>query len=247
MTVASTLARPMVVPNATGRWIYVGTAALFLLTAVVGFAPRSMEILTGIRRNPPLVVHIHAALIVSWLGLMLMQTTLVATARAALHRKLGLASLVLGPGLVASMVAVTIWRFGERVSLGQTIAGANILLSQGRAILYFSIFFLWAILVRKNDPETHKRMMILASLVPFGAAITRITWLPTTMPDSYTAVHAYLFLLIVPALVHDVVRLGRPHNAYLIGLALLLPWVIATEILWSSPWWVATASTLMGY
>jgi hypothetical protein len=144
------------------------------------------------------------------------------------------------------MVAVSIWRFDERVSLGQVAAGANTLLNQGRAILYFSVFFLWAILSRKADCETHKRMMILTIVPATTAAFARMPWLPTTTPDSPLAPHAYMLLLLAPVIIYDVVRLGRPHSAYLIGLALMLPWMIATELLWNSPWWAATASRLMG-
>ena len=35
------------------------------------------------------------------------------------------------------------------------------------------------------------------------------------------------------------------HRAYVIGIALNLPFVIATHILWSSPWWLAVAPTLV--
>jgi hypothetical protein len=240
------LARPAIDRSLVDRWIYVAMAALFLVTAVVGFAPRSVEILTGVRRTPPLVVHIHAALIVAWLGMLLTQTTLVAVGKTAWHKTLGLTSLVLAPAVVAAMVAVSIWRFDERVSLGQVAAGANTLLNQGRAILYFSVFFLWAILSRKADCETHKRMMILTIVPATTAAFARMPWLPTTTPDSPLAPHAYMLLLLAPVIIYDVVRLGRPHSAYLIGLALMLPWMIATELLWNSPWWAATASRLMG-
>jgi hypothetical protein len=144
------------------------------------------------------------------------------------------------------MIAAAIWRFGVRAELGEIEAGANTLLVQGRAIFYFSLFYLWAISVRKRDREIHKRMMILATVVLLPAAITRISWLPSTMPESYDAVHAYMILLLTPALAHDVSRQGRPHSAYLIGLGLLLPWIIATHFLWNSPWWVETASKIMG-
>jgi hypothetical protein len=230
-----------------GRWIYFFTAALFLAAAIAGFLPRSVEILVGARRNPPLVVHVHAAFIVAWLFLLLAQTYLVAIGRTSWHRTLGISSFLLGPAVVISMIAVTIWRFGDRASLGQTTMGANILLTQGRAIIYFTIFFAWAVYARKSDPETHKRMILLASIVPFGAAFTRITWLPTTMPEAYTSIHICMLLLLLPAIVHDFVRLGRPHKAWLMGLALLLPWVVLTEVLWDEPWWTAAATRFMGY
>lgn len=232
--------------SAVDKWIYVFTAALFAAVAIVGFAPRSAAILAGELRFPPLIVHVHAALMFAWLGLLLAQTVLVATDRTALHAKVGLASLVLAPCVLATMIAITIWRYGERVELGQIQQGSNILLTQGRSIVYFTLFFTWALVVRKKDRETHKRMMLLATVVLIGAAITRMTWLPTTFPNSYGAVHAYLLLLLAPSVTYDIVRLGHPHRAYVIGLALLLPWLIATQLLWNSPWWVETASKLMG-
>lgn len=38
----------------------------------------------------------------------------------------------------------------------------------------------WALLVRREDPETHKRLIIIATLPLLSAAIDRIAWLPTT-------------------------------------------------------------------
>lgn len=227
------------------RWAYVGIAGMLFLVALMGFAPRSVAILSGQRANPPLVVHVHAATMALWMTLLLAQSLLMATGRRALHKTLGIASLVLAPALVGTMIAVAIWRYGDRVQLGQAEQGANTLMSQGRAILYFSLFYVWAIAVRRRDPDTHKRMLILATLVLVPAAIARMTILPTTMPQSYDALHLYMLLLLAPAVLYDVVRTGRPHRAYLIGLALLLPWMIAMRMLWSSPWWLETAPRLM--
>lgn len=246
MALVTALETPAIERAGIGRWIWFFTACLFFATAVVGFLPRSVEILTGARRNPPLVVHVHAALIVAWLSLLLVQTWLAARRRLKWHRTLGLSSLALGPAVVISMIAVTIWRFGERMSLGQEVMAANILLTQARSFLYFAIFFTWGVLTRSSDPEMHKRMILLASIVPFGAAFTRISWLPTTIPEAYTSIHVCMLLLLAPAIARDVVVLGRPHKAWIVGLALLLPWMILTEVLWNEPWWVATAPRLMG-
>ncbi|HEY9183133.1 MAG TPA: hypothetical protein VIQ99_08035 [Gammaproteobacteria bacterium] len=246
MAVELALQNPARDESVADRWVYVLTAALFAAVAIVGFAPRSMAILAGELRFPPLIVHVHAALMVAWLGLLLAQTLLVAKDRTALHMKLGLASLVVAPCLWATMIAITIWRYDERAELGQIVQGSNILLTQARSIIYFALFFTWAFLVRKTDRETHKRMMLLATVGLMGAAITRMTWLPTTFPEGYGAVHAYMLLLLAPSLTYDIVRLGRPHRAYVIGLALFLPWLLLTQLLWGSPWWVETASKLMG-
>jgi hypothetical protein len=247
MTLSTTIDAPRLARANVGRWIWFFSASLFFAIAVVGFLPRSVEILTGARRNPPLVVHIHAALIVTWLGLVVVQTWLVARGRTDWHRTLGIAAFTLGPALVISMIAVTIWRFGDRVAQNQVEMGANILMSQLRACIYFPVFFVWAMLARKRDPETHKRMILLASFVPFGAAFTRMTWLPTTIPEAYTSIHICMLLMLVPAIAYEIVRFGRPHAAWIKGLALLLPWMVFTELIWNNPWWLATATRFMGY
>jgi hypothetical protein len=90
-------------------------------------------------------------------------------------------------------------------------------------------------------------MMLLATLVVIDAAIGRMTWLPGNDAQvSYDMAHVYQLLLIVPALIFDLVRFGRIHRAYVLGLGLLLPWIIATSFLWNSPWWLRTAAALMG-
>jgi hypothetical protein len=76
-------------------------------------------------------------------------------------------------------------------------------------------------------------MMLLAMLVLLDAAIARMSWLPyNEFPKRYLAVHLYLLLLLVPALLYDLIRSRRIHRAWVWGLALLLPWIIATEFVW---------------
>jgi hypothetical protein len=234
-------------------------AALFAVTAVVGFGPTSLALLATVeagQRPPlPLILHVHAACMATWLLLLLVQTSLVATGRTALHRTLGLAALVVAPAVVAAMIGITLETWRAVAALGtsagpewmQVRAGAsNILLEQLRSAMFFALFVGWALVVRRKDPETHKRMMILATLMPLGAAITRIEWLPTTMPGSYVSQYAYLLLWLAPALIYDVVRRGAVHRAYVVGLALVLPYAVVSQLLWGSEWWVETAPKLMG-
>jgi hypothetical protein len=245
--------------RARGQRIYPFMAALFLVTAVVGFGPSSFALLETVeagQRTPlPLILHLHAVCMVTWLLLLLVQTSLVATGRAALHRSLGLAALVVAPAAVAAMIGVAFETWRAIAALGTdagpewmaSIAGAsNILLEQIRSVLFFALFVGWALVVRRKDPETHKRMMLLATLMPLGAAITRIEWLPTTMPGSYVSQYAYLLLWLAPALIYDVVRRGAVHRAYVIGIGLVVPFAIGSQLLWGSDWWVSTAPRLMG-
>ncbi len=53
MSAATGIDIPAMDRSTTGRWIYFGSACLFTAAALVGFAPRSIEILTATHRNPP--------------------------------------------------------------------------------------------------------------------------------------------------------------------------------------------------
>src|SRR3954465_4250354 len=89
---------------------YAGMAWLFVLVAFAGFAPRSVAIVSGTMAMPPLVVHLHAAVMSSWCALLAVQATLSLTGRMDLHRKWGMASLVVAPLALIMLVAVTIVR-----------------------------------------------------------------------------------------------------------------------------------------
>jgi hypothetical protein len=222
-------------------------AWLFVIIAVAGFTPRSLAIVSGMMPSPPLVVHLHAAVMASWVSLLAVQATLSLAGRTDLHRKWGAASLVVAPLVLIMLIAITIIR--QNAAAG-TPAGPivnNILLVQIRAIVLFPTFLIWALRTRRTDPEMHKRMMLLATLMLLDAAIARMSWLPyNEFPKDYLAVHIYLLLLLVPALLHDLIRRGRIHRAWVWGLALTLPWVVATEFLWGSHWWHEFGPKLVG-
>jgi hypothetical protein len=243
------------------RWIYVFMAGLFVVTALAGFIPDSIDVLKAVKagERPPLppILHVHAILMASWLLLLLAQTSLVALGRSAQHRKLGLISTVLAPAIVIAMVAVvkSTWSMIASLPAGAMTPDAlsalkldltNILLIQIRVVPFFAGLVTWALLVRSRDSETHKRSMILATVMPLPAAFDRIDWLPATLPGNPASVHLYTLLWLLPVLIYDIARRGGIHRVYWIGLALNVPFVIATHLLWGSPWWIATAPRLIG-
>src|SRR6266545_7094254 len=77
-------------PHRVEQWFYISVALLIILFNVVAFGP---SIIDASRCNVPLpltpLVTVHAVLSVVWLLLFLAQTTLVATGRTAIHRRVG--------------------------------------------------------------------------------------------------------------------------------------------------------------
>lgn len=94
--------RFLVSPAATDRKFYTGMAMAMMFTALFGFSRTYFlglisghpTTITG--RVPNATVHLHALLFMSWLVLFIVQTSLIATHRVKVHRKLGYFGVVYG-------------------------------------------------------------------------------------------------------------------------------------------------------
>jgi hypothetical protein len=89
-------------------------------------------------------------------------------------------------------------------------------------------------------------MVFLAIAVPLGAAIDRMTWLPTTMPWNPVGQDFYLLLAVAPMFLWDVIRNRRVHEAYWIWFPVFVAVSTIVDLVWDKPWWHATARTIMG-
>ncbi|HEU0311524.1 MAG TPA: hypothetical protein VFR36_09935 [Sphingomicrobium sp.] len=245
------------------RWIFVFTAASFIVIVLAGFIPSSLEKIAAVRagaRPPfPLIMHMHAALMGSFLLLLLMQTWLMATGRARYHMRLGVLAILLAPAIVIVGFMLAVGNYQAVANLSQNAAPElrprfqelvplldNILLLQTRVGILFPILLFIGLRARGRDAGLHKRMMILAPAMALPAGIDRIPWLPTSLPGSPVAPDLYTLLAISPMFVWDVVRNRYVHRAYWIWLGLFLPFAVVVHGLWDTGWWHATARQLMG-
>jgi hypothetical protein len=246
------------------RWIYVFTAASFVAIVLAGFIPSSIGKIAAVQageRPPfPLLMHLHALLMGSFLLLLLAQTTLVAVGRCDLHRRLGLLSMVIVPALVVVGFLLIKTNFDllwsalqsappgpEHDKLQGTLEVTNnIKLLQLRVGMLFPLFLVIGLRARGTDAGLHKRMMILATAMTLPAGIDRIPWLPATMPMSPVSPDFYTLLAISPMFVWDVVRNKRVHRAYWIWLGVNIPFAIAVHGLWGTDAWYAFVPKLMG-
>ena len=245
------------------RWIYVFMAALFFVTVLVGFIPDSLmkiEMVRAGERPPfPAILHVHAVLMGMWLLLLMAQTSLMATGRKAMHMQLGVAGMILMPAIVITGVILVPTIYGQIYSQFRSVPPeaaqamapfvdyiGNIALLQFSAAIGFPLLVIFALRARRNRPDLHKRLIILATSIPLPAAIDRITWLPHSFPEGALSVSLYPQLVIAPMFLWDLYRLGRIHSAYWIYLAVFIPLAVAKEILWGSDWWLATVPSLMG-
>lgn len=248
--------------QAIDRWIWVFMAAFFVAITLTGFIPDSLMKIEMVRAGAlapfPLVLHAHAVLMGAFLLLLLAQTTLMATGHRDWHKLLGSMAFLLVPAIVVVgfFLVPTIYRqvWGAvqaapapaQEQLRHLLSFLeNIVLMQLRIGILFPVCVGLALHARRTDAGFHKRMMLLATVLPLPAAIDRIGWLPTTMPGGPLAIEFYTLLAISPMLLWDVIRHRAIHRAYWVWLALFLPFAVATHLLWDRPGWHALVSQVL--
>jgi hypothetical protein len=246
------------------RWLYVIMAALFVATALAGFVPASLFKVTAMQAGErawfPPVAHVHAALMGTWLLLLLLQAWLMATGRRAAHWKIGAAGLAVVPAMViagAMLVIPTHEQLAGALAAAPPAGGrfrllsspetaSNILLAQLRMGIVFVASVAWALTVRRTNPGVHKRLMFLGTAALLPPAFARIAFLPNTMPDSPLGQDLYTLVWIAPMLLWDLYRQRAIHRAYWIWLSLFAPVSLALYWLWGHPAWLSLAPRIVG-
>jgi hypothetical protein len=245
------------------RWIFVFMASWFIAIVLLGFVPDAIGMVAaakaGLRPPLPIILHVHAVAMGSFLLLLLAQSVLMATGRCELHKRVGMAAFALVPVLVVVglLLAPTIYR--EYWNFAQTAPPAlkqklhfrllmldDILLMQIRIGFLFPLFMGIALAARGKNAGLHKRLIFLATAIPMPAAIDRMHWLPNTIPASAVGTDLYIVASVLPLFIWDVVRNRRVHEAYWIWLGISLPFCAVVYSLWNTPWWIATAPKIMG-
>lgn len=248
--------------RAIDRWIWVFMAAFFVAITLTGFIPDSLMkiemVRAGARAPFPPILHAHAVLMGTFLLLLLAQATLMATGQRDRHMLLGRVAFVLVPAIVVVGFILVPTIYQQVWNAAQVVPAPaqeklrhllrfldNIALLQLRIGILFPICIALALRARRTDSGFHKRMMFLATVLPLPAAIDRIDWLPTTMPNGPLATDLYTLLAISPMFLWDVIRHRTVHRAYWVWLALFLPFAVAAHLLWDTPAWHALASQVL--
>lgn len=189
--------------------------ALLVLTIVVTGFGRSYFLAGMIRAQlPNRLVHIHGAVFISWIFLLVAQASLVSAHKVKWHMRLGVLSLVLLPAMSVLGILTLI----DFIRRAQPDEGPEMLLVGDMEIL---ILFLgltsWGLLARR-DSASHKRLMILGTMAIMGPAIGR--W-NAGIPASL----GVIFALPLVVLAYDLWALRRVHRTTMFAVLLTATWV----------------------
>lgn len=202
------------------RYFYTGMAALLLIVVFLGFS-RTYYLRPAFRSESlQALLHVHGFVFTLWIALFITQTTLIATKRTRTHMRLGVAGGVLAVLMVVIGTLTALIRaksFAPPPGFSSPLVFLTIPLGDmlGFAILVSAAFYF------RRQVDTHKRLMLLATIGLLPAAIAR---LPFDLILKYgpLAFFGLTDLLIVPCLIFDVVTRGRPHRATVLAGAFMV-------------------------
>jgi hypothetical protein len=168
------------------------------------------------------VVHLHGWSFFAWYLLLPLQAALIRVRRVRLHRTLGSLSLALALVMFVTGLIVV----GVQMQRALSSAGPSFWSAFGPMIfatlVLFAGFYLAAIVLRRQGAY-HKRLIVVAGAAGMGAAAFRILGV-VFGPVMWIAPAGILMtnLFIVAGMALDLLREGRVHRAYLIGLLVCL-------------------------
>ena len=197
MGAATTLATPESLSSSAqlnwqrDRRFFIGMAVAAAVAVLIGFYPTYyLKAFYGTPVLPPLV-HLHGFLFTAWIVLLITQTSFIAARRTHLHRRLGI-----GGGVLA--VLMTIVAFFTAIGAVQRGRMTAQFLATPLATVIVFPAFVGAALIMRRQPETHKRLMWIATTELLNAPIGRfpVIWRSTAFV-AYSASDVFLAALLV--------------------------------------------------
>lgn len=202
-------------------------ATLMSLIVFAGFMP-SFFLRFHYRDQPlPVYLFVHGIVMTLWQLLFVAQIALVASGRTDLHRRLGPVGAVLAVAVVVVGVHAVLNQPHFYASRGIKLPFPVDILVIGN-LFGFALFagLVATAIVRRRDPQSHKRLMYWACVVTMGPALTPSRslgaaigpYFPTTFPPEI----ALVWVAWIALLIHDWRSARRFHPATIIGGMLIL-------------------------
>ena len=203
----ATIAQTEVREEAFYQKMTIGLSA-FILFGFLQFAARGFVDYGKV----PAIFHVHGAVMVAWLALLMTQATLAARDNLAVHRKLGwlgavLATLIGPLAIATSITAITVGAvppfFSNAFFLSLVTIGGMLFTAM-----------VWAAISYRRQTDWHRRLIIGSSILLMEPALGRLLPMPLIGGETGEWISLAIQLLVLGLLVrHDRRLLGRIHPA----------------------------------
>jgi hypothetical protein len=186
---------------------------------------------------------VHGALFSAWIVLFIAQTSLIAARQTNVHRRLGWTTAALAVAMVVVGTAAGIVSMRIQVEAGNVQPAQAFLTTPLFSMTMFAAFVAAAIALRR-DVQSHKRLMLLATISILDAAVARLPF-EVFRTSSWAYLPATDILLAV-AVLYDVASRRAVHPAYLWGGLLLVIEQALRIPVGETAAWQALASAIIG-
>jgi hypothetical protein len=239
--VTSTVLPPSATASRRDRVFFATMALACAVTVFVGFAPTFyLRSRTPLADALPFYLQLHGTAFTAWIALFVTQVAFVATRHIRWHRRLGWAGAALAGGMVVSGSIAGVLSMRREFAAGHEQAASAFLLTPFSSMFVFATL-VTAALVWRGRPDTHKRLMLLATINVLDAAIAR--WPITFSADWMFLALTDVFILV--SFVYDVATRRRIAGAYLWGGALVVAGQVARLTGGATDTWQAFARRLL--
>jgi len=199
--------------------------AVFILFGFIQFQLRGFVNV----RAAPAFLHLHGALMVSWLGMFVLQSVLISRSQVQLHRTLGWLSVA----IAAAVVAVGSYTGIHAIALGIVppfFTPAFFLALNQIGIAAFALAVVLAVTFRKQV-QWHRRLIIGSGILITEPALGRLVPMPLIGQTVGELVILAIQMLMIAVLArHDRKVLGQVHPATLVVAAISVGVHLAVEI-----------------
>jgi len=223
--------------------IVIPLALLMAAIAVTGFWRSYFGALFTGRSHAEWIFHLHAAIFMGWIGLVILQSYFAVTGRTALHVKVGKFGMAYGAALVVFGLSFSLVIFARHVAEAGPDGTHGGFLTPLVDMLTFSLFLGGAWFCRKR-PEFHRRFILLAANGILVAAVGRMFGGTTSI--AIRDVIPFLLVWLSPlwiAMAYDWIRHRIVHPVYVFG-ALVLVAVRYRQLVRETDGWLAISHWL---
>jgi hypothetical protein len=197
--------------------------------------------------SPPLILELHGAFSVAWLGLVSTQVLLAETGNIPLHRRLGWAIVSVSAAMVPLGVVAAMVDMARQV--GHADYAPQFLGEEFQDIFAFAVCTVAGVVTRRNRVD-HSRFMVLAAVAladvgPGRIATNLFTAAPASPLEVWLVYYWGTALLLIAMLAWDLIKHRRVMRSMMLGVALLWSGEAIASVLFFIPAWKTAMAGLV--
>jgi magnesium-transporting ATPase (P-type) len=209
----------------TKLFLAIGLIGLFAV--LTGFSTTFLIPLSKGTFKAPTIIYIHGFFSFSWICLFIIQSLLIQNNKFKQHRLLGILGVFIAIGITVTIVPAGLYQIEKelRQGLGQT-AISNALGIITSPLLFISVVI--AGILKRNDHSSHKRLMLLATILLLWPAWFRFRHIFPSVPNPeiWFAIVLSDFLIII-SFIWDKMTNGKINPTLLyVGLFIIIEHIV---------------------